>query len=307
MSVDFTLKLFVNKLRTNSTKKYKMFLCAFFTLMLTFGTSKLWLPSDVKIMNTEYGTEKNTSSNISLKLRSWEYSKLNRYMEVTFDVKNNEDIQSLKFIPVAHTNTEKRKNMNASSVLSDGNTLVVQIKDVPQNWEVISLWIHDNMTVESNESNLIGANFYCDIRKVVINNSLKPKTQLGYQIQSIQNQISDVNAQIADLENQIEKENTEIDQLNFDITVLKENQKYQTKDEIDKSNSVINSKQTEIDTHKNNILKFQEQIKEYNIKLQKLSLKMKDTQNGKGSISTTPETSSSPSKKSSSSEAVTVD
>lgn len=307
MTIDIALKSFQNKIKTNSTNKYKVFLCFFFSLMLLFGTSKLWLPSDVKIMNTSLGTELNTSPNTSVKLRSWEYSKAAQYMEIAFDIHNNEDSQSLKFTPVAHTNIEKRKDMNVSTALSKDGTLVVQIKDVPKNWEVISLWVQDNMDAESSDTTLNGANFYCDIRKVVLNNSLKPKSQLNYQVESIQNQIADVNAQITDTENQIKKENTEIDQLNFDIQALKENQKYQTKEEIDKSNSVISSKNSEIDNHKNDILKYQEQIKESNTKLQKLNLKLKDTTSGKISVTAAPTSSGSSSAVNSTGVAVTVD
>lgn len=288
MAVDIAVNSIRYKIKTNITSKYKVYLVVFISLMLIFGTSKLWLPSDVKIMNTTVGTELNTSPNTSIKLRSWEYSKANQYMEIMFDVHNNEDSQSLKFTPVAHTNIEKRRDMNVSTALSKDGTLVVQIKDVPKNWEIISLWVKDNMEADSNDTTKNGANFFCDIRKIVLNNSLKPKSQLNYQVESIQNQIADVNAQITDTENEIKKENTQIDQLNFDIQALKENQKYQTKQEISKSNSVISGKNTEIDNHKNSILKYQEQIKDYNAKLRKLNLKLQDTKNGKIPVTDAP-------------------
>lgn len=198
---------------------------------MIFGTSKLWLPSDVKVMNTAIGTELNTSTGTALKLRSWEYSKSNHYMEITFDVRNNADVQSLKFSPVARTNVNKKADLNISTALNKDGSLIIQIKDVPQKWDIISLHVLDNFSSDTRSSLSNGANFYCDIRKVAINESLKPKSELDYKVEAIQNQISDVESQIKDVESQIQKANTDIDQLNFDIQTLQDNQKYQTKSE----------------------------------------------------------------------------
>lgn len=308
MSLDSSVKFLCKKLRENSTEKYKFFLILFFVFMILFGSSKLWLPSDVKIMNTAIGTTINTSANTSLKLRSWEYSRANQYMEIAFDVIDQDDRQELNFSPVAHTNVNKATDLQISSVLSQDGTLVIQIKDVPASWDVISLWIQDNTNSEVNSTDALqGANFYCDNRKVHINNSLKPKTNLEYQIQSIENQITDVKAQIKGLDMQIKNENAEIYQLNFDITALKNNQKYQTKEEIGNSNSVINNKLSQIDDHKNNITKYQNQIAEYNIKLQKLNQKKADTASGKISTSSATPTNSSSEQQKSTGENVTVD
>jgi hypothetical protein len=272
-------KAFRHRVKTYSTLKYRVFICIFITLMLVFGTSKLWLPSDVKITNSKIGMEQTSSPNVSLKLRSWVYSKSSHYMEITFDVHNNLDTQSLTFSPVAHTNVAKKKDMNVTTALYKDDTLIVQIKDVPQGWDVISLLVKDNFSDESNAM-VRGANFYCDVREVAIDESLHPMSELDYRIAAVQNQIDDVNAQIKDCNDQIAKANTDIDQLNFDIQSLKDNQKYQTPDEQSKSNSVISSKVSQIDTLKNNILKVQEQIKNYNDKLTKLNEKMADTKNG---------------------------
>ena len=282
MGIDTTLKSLNRKMKEGSTRKYKIFLYVMFAFLVFFGTSKLWLPSDVKIMNTSAGTEINTSANTSLKLRSWEYSKAAHYMEIVFDVTNRDDDQELKFTPAAHTNTDKRRALNISTALQQDGTLIFQIKDVPEKWEVISLWVQDNQDITGDVSDsLKGANFFCDIRKVRINNSLAPKSGLNYRIQSVNNEIADVNAQIKQLSAEIENENTEIGQLNFDITALKANQKYQTKEEIADSNSTISNKQSQIQDHKNTIASYQQQVSDCKVKLQKLNQKLKDTVSGK--------------------------
>lgn len=152
-----------------------------------------------------------------------------------------------------------------------------------------------------------GAKFYCDIRKVTINNSLKPKTELAYQIESVENDISDTEYDIENFEKQIQQENADIDQLNFDITALKENQKYQTDAEISKSNSVIASKLSEIDNHKNTILELQKEIEESKIKLQKLNQKLADTKSGKLSVLEAPSPTASTTSQTNGSQEESVD
>lgn len=307
MSIERYFRSLQIRMKESSTMKYKVFLCAAFVFLFVFGTSKLWLPSDAKVMNTPIGTQLSTSTNTSLKLRSWEYSKLNQYMEITFDVQNNEDIQNLNFVPTAHTNIEKKKDMNASTALSVDGTLIVQIKDVPQKWDAISLFLQDNLSPSDNMQLSNGAKFYCDIRKVTINNSLKPKTELAYQIESVENDISDTEYDIENFEKQIQQENADIDQLNFDITALKENQKYQTDAEISKSNSVIASKLSEIDNHKNTILELQKEIEESKIKLQKLNQKLADTKSGKLSVLEAPSPTASTTSQTNGSQEESVD
>lgn len=307
MSIERYFRSLQIRMKESSTMKYKVFLCATFVFFFVFGTSKLWLPSDAKVMNTPIGTQLSTSTNTSLKLRSWEYSKLNQYMEITFDVQNNEDIQNLNFVPTAHTNIEKNKDMNASTALSVDGTLIVQIKDVPQKWDAISLFLQDNLSPSDNMQLSNGAKFYCDIRKVTINNSLKPKTELAYQIESVENDISDTEYDIENFEKQIQQENADIDQLNFDITALKENQKYQTDAEISKSNSVIASKLSEIDNHKNTILELQKEIEESKIKLQKLNQKLADTKSGKLSVLEAPSPTASTTSQTNGSQEESVD
>lgn len=306
MTIEQHFKSYQNKMRASSTLRYKVFLCATFSFLFVFCTSKLWLPNDAKVMNTAIGTQLSTSISTSLKLRSWEYSKTNQYMEVAFDVQNNEDVQNLNFIPTAHTNLEKKKDMNASTALSKDGTLIVQIKDIPQKWDAISLLLQDNLSTDDTQfSN--GAKFYCDIRKVTINDSLKPKTELEYQIESVSNEISDVKTDIENFENQIQQENADIAQLNFDITALKENQKYQTDAEVSKSNSVITGKLSEIVNHKNAILELQKEIEECKIKLQKLNQKLSDTKSGKLSVSEAPSPTSSAAGQTNGPEKETVD
>ncbi len=301
------IKDFWNRLKINSTLKYKTFLFLLTVFVLIFGTSKWWLPSDVKITDTSIGTALNTSTNTSLTLRSWQYNRAKNYMEISFDITNNEDNQSLNFTPSAHVNTNRTLSLNVSVALCKDNSLVLQIKDVPQKWDYISLWVKDNQATDQNNSDLRGANFFCDIRRVVMNNALQPKAELSYAIQSVQNEIDDTKKQIQAVQADIQKAKTNIDQLQFDIQTLKDGQKYQTKEEIDKSNSTISSKTSEMQSLNDSIAQFNDQIKNYNVKLDKLNQKLNDTKSGKIQSSIIPASVSSLSTDSETDSSVTVD
>ena len=307
MSIDTSIKSFRKKMKTNLTSMYRTFLSVAAVLMLLFLTSKFWLPSDVKVTNTSLGTALNTSSSTTVKLRSWVYSTTNHYMEITFDVDNRDESQSIKFTPSARVDTARTETLNSETALSYNGTLVIQIKDVPTNWHYVSLWIRDNLDTTEADESMSGANFFGDVRALQIDNSLKPRTGLVYAVQSVVNQIQDVKSQVKNYDTQIQEENTEINQLKFDIQGLKDNQKYQTADEVKASNSTINSKQSQIDTHKDNVLKLKGQIADAQEKLKKLNQKLEDTKTGKLSAPVAPAVSSGASSAAASSEAVTVD
>jgi small-conductance mechanosensitive channel len=274
------------KITENINKEYQIFLTVFFILMTVFVTSKLWLPSDVKVMNSSYGTQKNTSASTSLVLESWQYNKQENYMEISLKFKNADDTQDIKFKPTAHTNRNKSIPLNAYVAYSSNDLLMIQIKDIPQKWDVISLWVDEKDALNSSPEDekleaLKGANFFCDIREVKINNSLKPQSELNYALKGICNQMSEIKKENSEINKQINSCNAEIKQLEFDISALKANQKYQTQDEIQKSNASVKYKINKIDDIKNNILNYQTKIKDNKLKLQKLNQKLNDTKSGK--------------------------
>ena len=219
------------KITENINKEYQIFLTVFFILMTVFVTSKLWLPSDVKVMNSSYGTQKNTSASTSLVLESWQYNKQENYMEISLKFKNADDTQDIKFKPTAHTNRNKSIPLNAYVAYSSNDLLMIQIKDIPQKWDVISLWVDEKDALNSSPEDekleaLKGANFFCDIREVKINNSLKPQSELNYALKGICNQMSEIKKENSEINNKINSLNAEIKEFEFDISALKANQKY---------------------------------------------------------------------------------
>lgn len=272
----------------NVNLKYRGFLILFSCLMAAFLTSRLWLPNDARIENSAFGTERNTTDGVTLVLKDWEYNPGENYMEATFRIENSDGMQDEKFFPVAHTDTNRLTSLPVSVAYCNNGLLVIRFTNVPQKWNVVSLWIDGRDPDTDLASSLSsipaageGANFLCDIRRVKINSSLKSQTKLFYSLQSIDSQITENKNQISKLDQKIDGANLEIKQLEFDISALKENQKYQTSDEIKESNSAIENKDSQIGNLKNDISGCQSEIKTRKEKLKKLQQKWNDTKSGR--------------------------
>jgi len=288
------------QLAENISHTYRIFLVIFFSLIAVFLTSKIWLPSDVKIQNSNIGTKKATTSGTEITLKSWQYNPSNHFMEAAFSYDNSDGTQDIKFVSAAHTDTNKAVKLDVSISYSSNGFLVVEFQNVPQNWNVISLWIDSSSQIsslspdtdsdislesnsespDSNDDNQ-GANFLCDIRKVSLNQSLKPQASLYYSLQSVDNEISAGKRQIAALKEKANEANADISQLNFDISALKSNQKYQTPEEIEQSNAAIQNKNSQINNLKNDIVQYQSGIRNGRQKLKKLQQKWNDIKSGK--------------------------
>lgn len=296
----------------NTSRTYRIFSVLFVCLMLVFSTSKLWLPSDAKVQNTEIGTEKEVSPAVKLRLRSWKYNHADGFMEIAFDVKNSDSSQ-IVFLPVAHTNRAKTTALKTGVAYNNDGLLIVHIASVPRNWDVLSLWIKTSVNADSagdatGTGNDNGANFLCDSRKVIVDDTLKSSSRLIYALQSIDNQITQVNSDSATVKKEIEKYDADIKQLEFDISALKANQKYQTPDEVKQTNNTIQNKSSKIQDLKDSTAGCNQKIKIYQEKLKKLKQKRDDTRSGKftepaeSDLSTSSKASSSstgkPSKKS---------
>jgi regulator of replication initiation timing len=309
---------------------YRIFLLLFSILLAVFLTSKIWLPSDVSIQNTAIGTTLTTES-VGVRLQSWQYNPSTHFMEAAFTYQNSDNLQNIKFIPIAHVDTNKALSLSVTVPYEHNGYLVIQIQNVPQNWNVVSLWIdsqqeqtvdltQNDSGVESPSSDTKatmqqGANFFCDVRKVVRNSSLKSQSSLYYSLKSVDNEISTVQSHMAQTNKKITAANLSIQQLTSDISVLNDNEKYQTADEVKQSKDAIQSKTAQISDLKNSIAQFQSDIKDDQLKLKKLRQKWNDTRDGKykdtsgSATKAAPASSSSPSSKSSvsSSGKVTVD
>ena len=325
------LKWLQKRMIENINFTYRIFLLLFSLLLAVFLTSKIWLPSDVSIQNTAIGTTLNTTESVGVRLQSWQYNPSTHFMEAAFTYQNSDNLQNIKFTPTAHVDTNKALSLSVTVPYEHNGYLVIQIQNVPQNWNVISLWIdsqqeqtvdltQNDSGVEFHSSNTKttmqqGANFFCDFRKVVRNSSLKSQSSLYYSLKSIDNEISTVQSHIAQTNKKIISANLSIQQLTSDITALNDNEKYQTAEEVKQSKDAIQSKTAQINDLKSSISQFRSDIKNDQLKLQKLRQKWNDTRDGKykdtseSATKSVPSSSSSPSLKSSvsSAEKVTVD
>ncbi|MEG1427602.1 MAG: hypothetical protein RSC76_07935, partial [Oscillospiraceae bacterium] len=237
------------RMATEPNTAYKVFLFLFVIFMFVFCTSKLWLPSNVPITNTALGTMQPCSDQISLTLSSWKYNSTTGYMEIFFDVQNNENLQSVPYEVSAKTNTRRGQPLDVSIALEEPTALVL-CAEVPQSpWEYISLWVtvKDTPVNEILAEETVGANFFCDRRAVVTEDTLSPKSEIEYRTILVDIEIKKIDQMIHEVTASTEKNLAEIDLLEKDIPFINENMKYQTPEEIAESKTSINNKKSQIE------------------------------------------------------------
>lgn len=276
-------------------KLYRIFLVVFIALLLLFCTSKLWLPEDTKITNTMFGTKHSTSDAISLVLNDWQYNPTSNYMEAAFDVQQKNYIysNSLRFTAELYSDNSQRTPLDCKVAYSDEDTLILQIRDLPPGWEILSLRIGDNSLElktaatgdlnASSSSNPFAAqadktpaHFNCDVRAVKMNTSLSPKAELDYAVDSISNHIGQQNGQITAYRAQVAANLDTISMLENDIEGIKKEQPYQMDSELDDSNAMLQDKEKQIANLREKNQTYEESIADCKQKIQKLNLKLKD-------------------------------
>lgn len=273
--------------KRNPSAQYKAVCIILLVGLAIFLTSNLWLPSAQKVIHTDIGKSENTSPNVSITLVDWQYNPQTLYMEAAFAVHASSAFYSPGFRVAAISINHQNVPLEASVAYCKEQSLIVQIKNLPKDWDILALWIADDVdtkmlnTSASDETQTTqvfaagnGVRFNCDARKVKQNLSLAPKTEKDYRVQAVQNEIVLYNQKISEYERQIVQNSERTNTLNGEIKSIQAEQKYQTDSEIRDSNSAIQQKQKEIESLKGKDAETQKQILDCKEKIQKLNEKM---------------------------------
>lgn len=278
---------------------YRKLIVVLICVFAFFFTTKLWMPDTSKPTNTAFGTSINTSDSVALVLDDWEYNPNSNYMEAAFHIVQSGYTYSsnLQFVTKLFSDNSQTKALESTVAYSDDDTLIVQMRNLPHGWKILSLRIGDNISalkkVETGDllsstapnpfeaqEDETPAHFNADIRVVKMNTALAPKTTTEYAVQSITKTIADQNAEVQAYQKQITQNKQTISSLQKDIEEIEKEQAYQTSSELQGSNASIQNKQSQIDllTKKNET--YEEDIETCKGKIQKLNLKLSDLKTG---------------------------
>ena len=216
-----------------------------------FFTSKFLFHEEKSLLYTELQTEQLLSNEVSLTLQKWIYSPNERAMMVMFSAKND-SLQNLDLnwsTAERHNNT--MLNLETEVIYPFENIVVVNISDVPENFEEISL----SLQLDSEDVANPVVQFYTNKNLVETVEKIGTYTDIDYRIEYL-------NIQKSDKEKAVKELSDENQTLLADNVVYKkamesmiENQRFETTAEIEETDSKIKAYQQQIDRNENIINK----------------------------------------------------
>jgi hypothetical protein len=258
-----------------------------------FFNSQSILPDDAQIFNTPIGKEVDMGST-KLVIKSWEYNKAENFMEVELSYLEADDSLGTNFKFSARPEVNTQLNLPVKIVISNDDTYIIHIENIPKNYEAISLKVTQGTSVnssvnyvtsddfntvsntENNSNDTSSVNVYCDYRKVEVNNNLKGKTKKGYLMDITNTEINTSKSNIITIDKTIEDNKKLIVLINNKIADLNSQLKYEidseqkkTMESIDSYNAKIqqiNSTNSDLEdqksTEQEKIKKFQQELKD---------------------------------------------
>jgi len=242
------------------------------TLVITFGflfflTSKLWFQDTGDLVNATPYYQDNSYATYNVQLARWSYSPEQGVMYVFLELENKNILSGqLSYEAVERSQGQ----LNISLCAGDHDFVVLQLSGVKDNWKEISLRIFDSEEATSAEPLRI----YTNKEEVeVVDHINMDQTKAGYICERYELQLQhnlDLISENEDRIKTIKKENVAYEDR---ISDLKEQEAYQTEEEITKTENTISAAQGNIDSNNDTIFDLENEIKslkEKNVKIQQL-------------------------------------
>lgn len=275
---------------------YRVFCSVLLLSYLFFFSSRLWLPDVRKEQHSGVGAASDSSAFVTLTLTGWAYNPGTGYMEARFSVAQNALAVTPEFNASAFEIHRPEQPLSAGIAYQSGSTLIIRVEHVPKEFEVLSLWIRDG-----SEERLLqeqgaqpgeptaagqresggeksGANFKCDARRVPMDSALAPKSETGYQLLAVQEELEWTGRGIVQAEEAITENNRTAAKLQEEIAAIHGEQTYETGEEIKASEAVIQQKEKEVEALQAKNETLQATIREYREKINKLKQKLEAVQ-----------------------------
>lgn len=289
--------------RSLENKFYVILLIIVSLLFAIFLTSKMWMYDDNPIMQTPFFTEINGLDQTVLVLHKWEYNPENELMEVALETKHKGTDHIKPTLSFAAKERGSLVNYPVEVVYREGEHLILQIKDVPNNYRIIGLFVKETrdkkmleheMKLSLLESNLesevselelpkpkeiiiIG-----DYRKIKINKDLKMKDNTSYQIEQIEREINQLDQKLKLLkEESIPLQEQIIVSIKKDIQGIEDEMKYKTETEKRDAEVEIKAKHDAIKKAMKKKEEYENEIIILQEKKEKLLEKMQDIKHNK--------------------------
>src|SRR5690625_3023254 len=227
---------------------------------------------DNPVMQTPFNSNINGLDQTTLRLNSWEYNPNKELMEVVLETDHSgSDLIKPNFTFSARERNETDE-YPVRVVYEDDTNIIVQIRNIPDNYQVIGLIIQEHRDTKVLESEMDNQTSVAntsvdqeasdeeitlpdpaehiitgDYRKVKINNELVTRDAFDYQIENVKREIEEVEQEIMAIDNeQIPLQNDLMEVLYDEIDTIEMDLEYQTDDEQEGSMREIESRENRI-------------------------------------------------------------
>lgn len=213
---------------------------------LLFFTSRYWMPTSGEAERLSPLNQEIDWNSQKVRLLRWEYSPDQKLMEVELGITNTtfDGVDRYRY-----SAWESRKGeLAVKPVLEDSDWAVVQIRNVPERFGEISF----RMEMPENE-NAGMIRMYTNINDVEYTDQINTKDKKGYQKQRFQTEITACEKEIEDLTNGIRKSEMQIETITEEIADMEAKKEYQTDEQKENTDKLINQAKEKIDTIKETI------------------------------------------------------
>ncbi len=241
----------------------------------------------------------------SLRVESWTYSEEQKLSEVCCAFTDYGDEDKLKFSAAANFSYASKSTITLNTEVRyiDSGYFVIVIKDLPEDWYCLALYIKNSSTDETKDSqsepktiatsgeyepqpkseNSEASVYTCvdDVEKV---NSIEKQDNKSYKIMHCERSIAQDEKLIQEYKNNVEELNNEIEDYQSQIQQLESKMTLQTSAEQEKSQEKIDEYNRYIDDNNNNIMSLNSQIEilqndadEYRLIIENLTGQTKET------------------------------
>ena len=280
------------KSKLNHVRENKFYIGIILTLCILLGvffTSKYWMYDDSAIAQTDYDTSIDGLNQTTLTLRSWEYNPKNHLMEVTIEREHTGTDAVEPTFTFEAKGKETKDTYSAKKVYESDNMMVIHIENVPSSYHAIGLFVtehrddkilkqeykeqfkndNDEMTTDSDETEqsvlpepeeiiIVG-----DYRKIKDNKDLVIKSEKEYKKENLMEEMKRIKEETSLITKEsIPFEEDLIATLTKEKATLKENMKYETKEEKDQSEKEIEQKENAIVSAEEEIENYKTHVKE---------------------------------------------
>lgn len=226
---------------------------------------------------TPVGKQNEIANNRFVTINSWQYSAKQKTMEIELGLSNlNYDGFNTYSFTAKSRSITGINPLEVTPVIEKNDLYVVQLEDIPQNFNEILL----KVSIEGDKYDGVSLSLYTNKKSVESVDSITKKTEYEYRIQSIERRIEQYKAEIENSKTLISEATTRIQNINQEILEMEESKKYLTAAEIKTMNQTISSKETLIRNEEIAIETLKSDITEYEAKIEKSKQEIADLGEG---------------------------